>query len=192
MSVSDDAIIEVRNLVDYMVVYRIDEDHIRREFAPGEVKKVTAIELRKLYYTPGGGDLLKNFLSVRNAELASEFGVSSDTIEYNWTVSDIDKTLLVEPIEVLLDALDFAPDGIKETIVDRAVALKINNMDKRKAILEKTGQDITQKIDFKEALESQDNKQDSAPKERRVNTGTQTVNTGRRVQTQVSIIEEAK
>lgn len=188
-TVRDDATIEVRNLVDYMVVYKIDEDHIRREFSPGEVKKVKAGELRKLYYTSGGGDLLKNFLSVKNAELASEFGVSSDTIEYNWTVSDIDKALLTEPIEVLLDALDFAPDGIKETIVDRAVVLKINNMDKRKAILEKTGQDITQKINFKEALEEQDVKQKSIQKERRVSSNQSEENARRRVQ-KTSVVED--
>lgn len=153
MIVKDTAVIEVSNLVDHMVVYTIDEDHIRREFAPGEMKKIRAGELRKLYFTPGGDTLLQNFISVKNPDLAAEFGVSEDTVEYNWTIKDVDRALLVEPIEVLLDALDFGPEGIKETIVDRAVMLKINSMDKRQAILDKTGQDITEKIKSKEMVE---------------------------------------
>lgn len=188
MTVKDNTIVEVHNLVDHMVVYKIDEDHIRREFAPGETKKIPAKELRKLYYTSGGDTLLKDFISVKNAELASEFGVSADTIEYNWTIQDIDKALVTDPIEVLLDALDFAPEGIKETIVDRAVALKINNMDKRQAILDKTGQDITHKIDFKEAVEPKQQKADTT-KERRVSRTEAPEKTGRRVVKNATVTE---
>ena len=188
MTVKDNAAIEVYNLTDHMVVYKIDEDHIRREFSPGETKKIMAKELRKLYYTPGGDILLQDFVSVKNPELASEFGVGSDIIEYKWTVEDIDKALLADPIEVLLDALDFAPEGIKEAIVDRAVALKINNMDKRQAILDKTGQDITHKIQFKEAVEPKQQKEDLV-KKRRVDHVVTPEKTGRRVVKDPAVVE---
>lgn len=162
MSVADDTLVNVRNLVGHTVGYKIEEDNIRRIFQPYEEKKIKAGELRKLNYQYGGNVLLKNYLSVENSELSLEFGVSPDTIEYNWTKEDVDRVLTTEPIEVLLDALDFGPDGIKNMIVNRAVDLEINDMAKREAIFNSTGFDVNNQIKFKDAVEAEENKSDES------------------------------
>lgn len=180
MTVADNVLVEVDNLVGHTVGYKIEEDNVRRVFQPYEKKKLTAGELRKLNYRYGGNVLLTNYLSVKNQELAAEFGVSSDTIEYNWTKDDVDRVLTTEPIEVLLDALDFGPDGIKNMIVDRAVELEINNMDKRNAILEKTGFDVTNMINFKKMASEGEDEEKPSNTQRRVKKSSST--SGRRVE----------
>ena len=55
-------IYNVKNRSASMVIYRIPEENIRREFAPGEVKKISLDELTKLSYQSGGQALMANFL----------------------------------------------------------------------------------------------------------------------------------
>lgn len=168
--VTDKTIVDVRNLVDHKVVYKLPEDNIRREFQGFEVKKISAGELRKLNYTYGGRVLLTQFLNVGNDDLASEFGVDSDAIEYKWTESDVDRVLLEGSVDELLDALDFAPEGIIELIKDRAVFLKIPDMNKRKIISEKTGFDIDNTVKMVDELEKDSVKEEKpATKTRRTN-----------------------
>ena len=47
-----------------MVVYTIPEEGIRREFTPGETKKIPFEELEKLAYLSGGRTLMENFLKI--------------------------------------------------------------------------------------------------------------------------------
>lgn len=82
---TDEQYIQVQNLTGGTVVYTIPEDNIRRVFAAHEVKKITPGELRKVFYQPGGEVLLQNFLSVKNKELALEFGVSQDSFEHEYS-----------------------------------------------------------------------------------------------------------
>ena len=82
---TDEQYIQVQNLTGGTVVYTIPEDNIRRVFAAYEVKKITPGELRKVFYQPGGEVLLQNFLSIKNKELALEFGVSQDSFEHEYT-----------------------------------------------------------------------------------------------------------
>lgn len=77
--------IEVRNLSSDTVVYTIPENNIRRVFRKNETKKITEEELRNVFYQPGGEVLLKDFLSVRNKDLALEFGVSQDSYDHEYS-----------------------------------------------------------------------------------------------------------
>jgi hypothetical protein len=52
----------VKNRSAGVAVYKIPEMGIRRSFAPGEVKQISAEELEKLTYRPGGMAILTNFL----------------------------------------------------------------------------------------------------------------------------------
>jgi hypothetical protein len=52
----------VKNRSSSRVVYRIPEINIRREFMPGETKKIDHEELEKLSYRPGGENLISNYL----------------------------------------------------------------------------------------------------------------------------------
>lgn len=52
----------VKNRSASVVVYRIPETNLRREWAPGETKRISFDELEKLTYQPGGRELIENFL----------------------------------------------------------------------------------------------------------------------------------
>ena len=177
----DKEMVEVRNLVDHMVVYKIDELNRRVVFNPFETKKVPVDELRRLNYQTGGQILLHNYLCILNDELRQEFSIDPTVIEYDWTIKDIDAALTSSPIDELLDALEFGPEGIKNMLVDRAVQLKIPDTNRRKAIQEITGVDVNNMISLKEQAEVID-KKDAAvqPHTRRVASQSVTVG-GRRV-----------
>ena len=147
MSVADKTLVEVQNLTDHTVVYK-SFDGIRRVFLGQQKKKIRAEELRQLNYSRGGSRLLREFLSVKNKALAEEFNVSSDSFEheYNWTAQDVDDMLLSGSEDALKDALDFAPEGIIDLIVQRTVELKLNDVNKRQIISDKTGKDVNNMI----------------------------------------------
>jgi hypothetical protein len=65
----------VKNRSSSMVVYRIPEDGVRRQFAPGESKRLSYAELEKLTYQPGGRALLTNFLQITEDEATEGLGV---------------------------------------------------------------------------------------------------------------------
>lgn len=52
----------VKNRSAGVAVYKIPELGVRRSFAPGEVKQISAEELEKLTYQPGGMAMLAGFL----------------------------------------------------------------------------------------------------------------------------------
>lgn len=75
--------------------------------------------------------------------------------------------------------MDYAPRGIVETIVDRAVALRIPNMNKRKLIKEMTDKDVSKKIAYSEMLDSDEPNKTTTPRRRRADKEAP-VKTGRR------------
>lgn len=180
MSIADSTQVKVRNMVDYNVGYKIEEDNVRRQFSPHEVKTVTAGELRKLDYTRGGHVLLTSYLAVQNKSLAQEFGVDEDSFanEYNWDAAKVDQVLLSEPVEVLQDAMDFAPEGILQLIKDRAIALRLDSMDKRKVISDAMKIDLNGMIELAIKAESTETKE--APKKTRRTSSNSTATKTRR------------
>ena len=48
--INQDTLYNVKNRSSSVVVYRIPESNLRREFAPGEVKRIPFGELEKLTY----------------------------------------------------------------------------------------------------------------------------------------------
>jgi len=71
------------------------------------------------------------------------------------------------PMDVLLDALEFGPQGIQDLLVDRAVELKIPDANRRKAIQEMTGVDVNNMINFKEQIDAASPAAAEAPHTRR-------------------------
>lgn len=153
--IKNEELIEVRNLTAQRIAYLIPERSVRRDFSAFETKEITAGELRELWFKSGGKILLQNYLGVNNKELAREFGVTNDqfTHEYSWTKKDIDRVLLEGSEDELADALDYAPLGIVETLINRAVELRISDMNKRKLIKEMTDKDVSKMINYVEELE---------------------------------------
>ena len=180
--VNDNTLVSVRNLVDHKVVYIVPEEHRRVVFEGFQERKIPAKELRALNYTIGGADLIHNYLCIKNDELREEFNIPLDLIEYDWTIKDIQRVLtdLNSPIEELEDALDFAPTGIREMLVDYAVRWKIPDSNRRRVISKMTGVNVDKMIEFMEIAE-EDAGQEEAPSQRRLN-HTQSTQVGRRIQ----------
>lgn len=165
--VSDDTLVTIENMVGHDVSYTISSLGIRRKIMPKVPFEVKAKELRALFGEPGGEVLIRNYIRVKNINLQREFGISEDQIEYNWTVEDVDDVLLNKPQEYLLDALDFAPEGIVDLIQQRAIELELPNMDKRKAIMSKTGVNITKSIENRHAYDTENASNNVAQKRSR-------------------------
>lgn len=179
--INDNEPITVRNLVDHKVVYTLPEINRRVVFEPFEEKKIPAGELRSLNYKTGGTILIHNYLCILNDEMREEFNIPKDLVEYDWTIADIHRVLedLNTPIEALEDALDFAPEGIRELIIDSAVKWKIPDSNRRKVISRMTGVNIDKMIEFAELTEQTVNAPETHT--RRLNNNPE-VPRGRRIQ----------
>lgn len=159
--------VQVQNLADHEVGFTDNNAGISRRivFAPQAILDIEVDMLERLNFTYGGKVLLRDFLSIKDKDLAMKFGVDEDTFEneYNWTTEDVDNVLQNEPLERLLDALDFGPEGILDLIVSRAVALPINDISKMRAISEKTGKQIELMIKNKQQYEDSTSTGEEAP-----------------------------
>lgn len=166
--ISDDTPVPIRSIVNCQTGYILPSSGRSRRLMPNVTMRVTAGELRELFFSPGGSILLQNYINVGNKSLAAEFGVPYDAIEYNWTEANVKKCLLEDDIDVLLDALYFAPQGIIETLKDDAIKLEINDRAKIKAISDKTGVNIDAAIKNNHAYDNSDTDVADKPRQRRV------------------------
>lgn len=160
-------ICNVKNRSAGMVVYRIPEMGIRREFAPGETKKINWDELEKLSYQSGGRELMYHFLQVQSQEALDDLGIKTEP-EYNMTEQQIAELLVSGSLDAFLDCLDFAPMGVIDLIKKLAVSLPLNDATKRDALKEKTGFDTTAAIANLRAEQAEDNAPAATAPERRV------------------------
>lgn len=174
--------VEIRSLVGYPVVIKTPMNHKRFELPPHGRMEVTVGDVRECSYDQGCRNIFRDYVQICNAELAREFGIEEDIVEYNWGDKEIIEALTTADINVLLDALDFAPDGIKEAILDKAVTLEIPDMRRREAISDALGVNVTNKIENARAAKVTT---DMAPKKtkRRVSTSKSTGTKERRVAT---------
>ena len=159
----NNAMYTVRNRSTSMVVYRIPEKGIRREFAPGETKKISYQELLDLSYQAGGRELMVNFLQIQAPEVTKELNIHTE-IEYNYSEADVKNLIMNGSLDAFLDCLDFAPVGVIDLVKTFAVSLPMTDYDKRKALKDKTGFDVDKALANLEAekAEELDNKLDPA------------------------------
>lgn len=167
--IKQETMYNVKNRSSSVVVYRIPETNLRREFAPGETKKVPFAELEKLTFQQGGRELLENFLQILEEEVTSNLNVNRE-LEYNMSEQQIVDLLQTGSLDSFLDALDFAPIGVIDLIKTLSVQLPLTDMNKRKALKEKTGFDVDRALVHIEE-EKAEEKAPAAP-----------ANNGRRVQ----------
>lgn len=168
----------VKNRSTSVVVYRIPESNLRREWAPGEVKRIPFGELEKLTYQPGGRELIANFLQIMENEVTDDLNVHREP-EYNMSEEQVRDLILNGSIDAFLDALDFAPLGVIDLIKTMSVQLPITDMAKREALKAKTGFDVDKAIENDRASKEDNKKETIADKlvERRV---TESAPAGRR------------
>ena len=167
--ITSDTMYNVKNRSSSMVVYRIPETNLRREFAPGETKRIPFGELEKLTYQSGGRELLENFLQILEEEVTTNLNVHRE-LEYDMSEAQIRDLLLTGSLDAFLDALDFAPIGVIDLIKSMAVTLPLTNLQKRKALKDKTGFDVDKALMHIEEEQLEENAGKAAPAlaERRV------------------------
>lgn len=151
--------VKVLNRFLGQTTYVIPELHIRRTFQRGAEQEVPFKELQYLKYQAGGEEMLRNILMIEDEE-ALEKLVGDVEPEYHYTESDVENLLLNGSLEQLEDALDFAPLGVIELIKEKAVSLKLSDINKRDAIAKKTEFNVTKAINNIE-LEKKDEQEEA-------------------------------
>jgi hypothetical protein len=188
---SIEKICEVTNRSGSNVFYSIDEDNLRREFTPGETKRIPYAELEKLSYRPGGRAILAEYLMVKNVEALNELDMQVEQ-EYNMDANAVKEMLINGSLDQLLDALDFAPGGVIELIKDIALALPLNDMQKREAIYKATGFNVDAAIRNiqleKQAAAEEGQVEETTGKQRRVKSEEKPA--GRRTTPQYKVVNE--
>jgi hypothetical protein len=180
---NNETIIKVTNRSFGRTGYSLPERNVRRQFEPKQTKEITMGELRELDGRAGGHYLLENCLIIKNEEAVAEL-LGEVEPEYYYTEKEIKDLLLSGTLDELKDCLDFAPVGVLNTIKDLAVELQLNDMNKREAIYDALGFDVTNAIRInKESQIVEEEK--PKPKTRRAGNKTQeeettTQQTGRR------------
>lgn len=171
----------VKNRGAGYVTYKIPEDGIRRQFAPGETKRISYEELEKLTYQPGGLMILSNFLQIQDDEAINSFNIKAEP-EYHMSERDVVSLIKEGSLDAFLDALDFAPIGVIDLIKKFSVEVPLMDINKRKALKEKTGFDVDAAL--KHAEEDKEDTQTTILKtsERRVKPEEKAAPAGRRTE----------
>lgn len=139
------------------VVYKLPELGVRREFYPNEKKILSVKELESLSQTPGGRNLLYNYLLVDDKEIINYLINGKVEPEYWIREEEIDSWMQTCSLEAFKDALDFAPQGTKDLIKAHAVSMPLNDVAKRDAIREQLNFDVSAAIEhLKESNEGKD------------------------------------
>ena len=175
----------VKNRSASMVVYKIPEDGIRREFAPGESKKIHYSELEKLSYQAGGRALMVNFLQITDEDVTNNLNIHTEA-EYYMSEEQIIELIKTGTLDAFLDCLDYAPVGVIDLLKKFAVSLPVTDIQKRQALKEKTGFDVDVAIKNIEAEKAEDSGAEEAK------TTTTAATTGRRATTNYKIVSKAE
>lgn len=131
----------VKNRGASTVVYKIPEDGIRREFKPGQTQQISSEELEKLTYQPGGATILSQFLQIQDLDAIKQLHVKAEP-EYHMSERDVYNLITKGSLDSFLDALDFAPIGVIDLIKKMSIDIPMVDIQKRKALKEKTGFDV--------------------------------------------------
>lgn len=152
------------------VVYSVEG--VRREFFPNETKRdIPVSELQKLIQRPGGRELLYNYLWVQDREILQMLINGEVAPEYYIKPSELPQWMQTCSLPEFQDALDFAPDGMKDLIKQLAVSLPLNDYAKLHAIKEQLGFDVSAVL----ANSDEDKDKAAKPAGRRVQTAAATV-----------------
>ena len=146
--INKDKIIKVINKYNGTVGYNVPDDHLHRNFYPGETKEVTFGELEKVRYAPGGLEILTNYLEITDSAAIKELFNKDVEPEYHYSREDIKNLMVSGTLDQFLDCLDFAPEVTKEMIKDLAVELPLNDVAKRQAIEDKLGFSVSKAIEI--------------------------------------------
>ena len=164
--IDEKKIVRVTNRDNGHVGYRIpDMNNLVRDFSANETKNITVEELKKLAYISGGPTLIRDYLVIEDPEVVEEI-LGDVEPEYYYNEEDVKKLLLNGSLDELKDCIEFAPKGTVDLVKQLAVELPVNDITKRKAILDMTGFNVDAAIMINE--ETKDEIEDTQ-RVRRVN-----------------------
>ena len=164
--IDEKKIVRVTNRDNGHVGYRIpDMNNLVRDFSANETKNITVEELKKLAYISGGPTLIRDYLVIEDPEVVEEI-LGDVEPEYYYDEEDVKKLLLNGSLDELKDCIEFAPKGTVDLVKQLAVELPINDITKRKAILDMTGFNVDAAIMINEETKDE---METAQKVRRVN-----------------------
>lgn len=164
--IDEKKIVRVTNRDNGHVGYRIpDMNNLVRDFSANETKNITVEELKKLAYISGGPTLIRDYLVIEDPEVVEEI-LGDVEPEYYYNEEDVKKLLLNGSLDELKDCIEFAPKGTVDLVKQLAVELPVNDVTKRKAILDMTGFNVDAAIMINE--ETKDEIEDTQ-RVRRVN-----------------------
>ena len=170
-------ICNVTNRSTSSVIYRINERHIRRVFAPRETKPVPFYEIMEVCAQPGGRELFHDYLLIHEKDAIKQATNIKEEVEYFMTENQIRTWMPTCSLPEFQDALDFAPEGVKDLIKKLAVDLPLNDVSKREALKTQLGFNVDKAIEANKASK-EDEPASQKPSGRRVAAGG---STGRRI-----------
>ena len=185
----------VKNRGASTVVYKIADKGIRREFKPGQIMQISSEELEELTFQPGGTLILSQFLQILDLEGIQAVRIKTEP-EYHMDEAAVAQLITSGSLDAFLDCLDFAPIGVIDLVKKLSISIPMVDIQKRKALKEKTGFDVEAALKHQE--EDREDTQTTILKtnngERRVKT--EEVPAGRRTAPKYNIVtkpaEEAK
>lgn len=187
--IDEKKIVRVTNRDNGHVGYRIpDMNNLVRDFSANETKNITVEELKKLAYISGGPTLIRDYLVIEDPEVVEEI-LGDVEPEYYYNEEDVKKLLLNGSLDELKDCIEFAPKGTVDLVKQLAVELPVNDITKRKAILDMTGFNVDAAIMINEETKDE---MENTQKVRRVNESVkeEVKSTGRR--TAAPTVSESK
>ena len=176
---------EVKNRSASTVIYKIPERNIRREFAPGETKKIPFWELEELTWQAGGRELMANFLQITEEKVIDNLNIPVEN-EYFMNEEQIVELLKTGSLAAFLDCLDFAPIGVIDLVKELSVALPLTDTQKIGALKEKTGFDVEAAIRNAAADKAPETEEEEKPAAKQTKS---TGSTGRRTNTQYKVVK---
>ena len=187
--IDEKKIVRVTNRDNGHVGYKIpDMNNLVRDFSANETKNITVEELKKLAYISGGPTLIRDYLIIDDEEVVKEV-LGEVEPEYYYTEEDVKNLLLNGSLDALKDCLEFAPKGTIDLVKKLAIEMPLNDIAKRKAILEMTGFNVDAAIMVNEETKEES---DDTQKVRRISEPKKEENksTGRR--TAAPTVSESK
>lgn len=146
------------------VSYYIHSTRTTRDFPPGVTYTVNYSEIEEVSKQPGGRELLYNYFYIdKMPEIAEDLLIHTEP-EYFIPENELDNWMNTSSLDAFKDALDYAPDGMRDLIKKHAVTLPLNDMAKCEAIKEQLGFDVIMAIrNERDTLEDEDKKEIPAP-----------------------------
>lgn len=126
-----------------LVIYKVPELNVRREFQPQETKKnIPVNELEQLASQPGGRTLIYNYLYLSDPEVLNEVVNQEVAPEYWLKEEDIPNWMKTCTLDEFKDAIEFGPLGTIDLIKRYSVSLPLNDAAKRAALKEQLNYDV--------------------------------------------------